>query len=100
MILHAEANIFSFPLVKVFIKNLTQTVYFHIDFLSTVTQAFVLSRCEAEQHVVVWALVGCNLSWVAVCGNYLLHGSAVGNCYLYPGCQTIGFPSLTLSDIR
>lgn len=26
-----------------------------------------------------WALVGCNLSQRAVCGNYLLHGSAVGN---------------------
>lgn len=48
----------------------------------------------------VWARAGCNLSWGSVCGNYLLHGSAVGNCYLYPGCQTIGFPPLTLCDIR
>lgn len=67
-------------------------MYFLIDFLLTVTQAFVLSWCEAEQRVVVWALAGCNLSQAAVCGNYLLHGSAVGNRYLYPGCQTIGFP--------
>lgn len=71
-----------------------------IDFLSMVTWAFVLSRCEAERCVVVRALAGCNLSRAAVCGNYLLHGSAVGNRYLYPGCQTIGFPPLTLSDIR
>lgn len=37
VLLHAQANIFSFPLVKVFIKNLTQTVHFLIDFLSAVT---------------------------------------------------------------
>lgn len=50
--------------------------------------------------VMAWALVGRNLSRCAVCGNYLLHRSAVGNRYLHPGCQTIGFPLLTLSDIR
>lgn len=61
--------------------------------------SFVLSRNEAGWYVMARALAGCNFNHCAVCGNYQLHGSAVGNCYLYSGCQTIGFPLLMLTDI-
>lgn len=97
---HAEGKHFLISFCQSFIKNRAQTVHFLIDFLTMVTQAFVLSQCVVEQRIVEQAPAGCNLSRAAVCGNYLLHGSAVGNRYLYPGCQTVGFPPLTLSDIR
>lgn len=48
----------------------------------------------------VGALVGWNTCLFAACGNYLLHRSAVGNHYLHPGCQPIGFPFHRRSDIR
>ena len=98
ILLHAQANLFLISSCQSFHQKSNTN--------SAFSYRFPIDGNLSFCFISVWggavrrARAGCNLSQAAVCENYLLHGSAVANRYLYPGCQMIGFPPLTLSDIR